>query len=150
MKNTLLEFCVSRCCFFCFFVKLYLCFSGTRGNISNSCWCVILLWFLNWALMCQNTFHYFDTEKSHTQSRCFVLSVFLSFCGSKATLFAFSGQRPAVKAPYQLLSMFPVTHFPPSIDWTGVSYFKWTYLMWPIQMDTNWLTEKKRRLWIDH
>lgn len=36
----------------------------------------------------------------------FVSSVFLSFCCSKATVFAFSGQRPAVKAPYHLWSMF--------------------------------------------
>lgn len=134
---------------FCFFVKLYLCFSGTRGNISNS-WCVILLWFLNWALMCQNTFHYFDTEKSHTQSRCFVLSVFLSFCSSKATLFAFSGQRPAVKAPYQLLSMFPVTLKPPPHRLNKSLLFQMNL---PHVTNTNGLKLadwKKRRLWIDH
>ena len=46
------------------------------------------------------------SDVSNPDFGCFVLSVFLSLYRSKATLFAFSGQRPAVKAPYQLLSMF--------------------------------------------
>lgn len=73
-------------------------------------WCVILL--CDFSLSSDVPKHLplsisLILNESHTQTRCcFVLSVFLSFCISKATLFAFSGRCLAVKAPYQLLSMF--------------------------------------------
>lgn len=48
-------------------------------------------------------------------------SVFHHSCCFKATLFAFSGQCPAVTAPYQLLSNFQQLSIFPQIDWVIAS-----------------------------
>lgn len=113
----LLDFRLNKCCFF--FVKLDLCFSeATRGNISK---CVILL--CDFSLSTNVPKHFLGSFplfwywKKVTQSRYCVV---LSFCGSKAALFAFSGQRPAVKAPYLLFSMFQSLSLSPPDRWIFV------------------------------
>lgn len=82
------------------------------------------LWFLT-EDRCAKTFasiHYFDTgkKKSHTQSRCFVLSVFLSPCISKATLFAFTGSAPCHESTLSAVVNIQVTFTFPQINWIFV------------------------------
>lgn len=100
------------------FVLLNWTYASVKQRV-ESCRCVILP--CDFSRLCQKhslpSFSYFDTEKSHTQSR---YCVALSFCSSKAALFAFSGQRPAVKEPYLLLSMFHSLSLSALIDWVFV------------------------------
>lgn len=76
------------------------------------------LWFLTvrWCAITHASFHYFDTGKKKGAPKVDIVSsasVFLNLYSSKATLFAFSGQCPAVKAPYQLLQCSSHFHFHP-------------------------------------
>lgn len=150
-----------------FFVRLDLCFSETTcGNISKSCWCIILCVL---SLSTDVPKHLalsiiFILEKKATPKIDVLYSVFLSFCRSKAALFAFSGQCPAVKAPYQLLSMFSHFHFPPDrlnfcVQWlqcacmqpiTGVNRSLIFQMNWPHVTNTNnWTGWRNKILQMD-
>lgn len=106
VKDILLDFSLKKCCFFCW-TGLVLQWSNMWKHFKKLLVRNPPLWFLTEHWCAKTLSIILILKKRHTQSRCcFVLSVFLSFYRSKATVFAFSGQRPAVKAPYQLLSMF--------------------------------------------
>lgn len=80
--------------------------------------------FLNWRLVPKTLFSSFDNEKQTTPSVFFFFLLFPESLAASAflqRLFAFSGQCPAVKAPYQLMSMFPVTFTFLRIDWAADS-----------------------------
>lgn len=80
----------------------------------------------------------------------FCTLVFLSFFSSKAILFAFSGQRPAVKAPYQLLFVWLQCVCMQYIMGVGLNRILLFQMNWPHVTNTNrhkplnWRTEKKK------
>lgn len=108
-------------------VKLDLCFSETKcANISESCWCSFIL--CDFLLRTDVPKHLplfiilILEKNSHTQSRCwyFVLSVFLSLCISKATLFAFTGSALCHESTLSAVVNVQVTFTFPQIDWIFV------------------------------
>lgn len=99
--------------FFFPFLKLNICFCGTSGNISHSCRRVTGVI----SQACQKHFPPFLIMKNKPHPVFFLFFLLLI---TSQQLFAFSGQRPAVKAPYQPVSMFPVTFTFPQIDWTEI------------------------------
>lgn len=87
--------------FFFFFPPIKLDFF-LSGNISSICWCAIPLCDFSTELWCNKILSFFFFrywKKCHTLVDVVLYSQYFCVCISKATLFAFSGQRSAVKAP---------------------------------------------------
>lgn len=127
VNHILLDLCLKKCCIFLW--------NWTYASVKPSVQtCQKVVGAVSSSVisyrgqMCQNIclcslFWYWKKKKrSHTQSRCwyFVLSVFLSLCISKATLFAFTGSTRGHESTLSAVVNVQVTFTFPQIAWSFV------------------------------